>query len=216
MSDAVEFLITFIVSVGLLFAIAALFGYFGYTQKPKNKGLLALAGLFVTLAFLSGICTVLFFTMVPKEVRNQAQAPQEVRATDIPMGRNPGAVQVYRLRMGEQAEAMGTAIREVGFLLSSPQVTSDHWRNQIKDQAEIVHGAHEKLTELKTPDEMLYAHRLLLDASSDCDKSMSLLVTGIEKVDTKTLTEAKELMDSCGRKTDAANEVMTDNLAKFD
>lgn len=187
MSDPVEFLLTFLVAVGLPFIAGAALAYFGYTQKPKSRGLLITAGGAVALAFLAGVGTILFFTMVPEEVRDRAH----------PQPANP--VADYHAEINQRAGRIGTALGRLSPLLLSPQLGNAEWQEQVTTQAAVIQLEYEVMGRMNVPADERQPHRALLDALGECNRAMDRLIAGVERVDNQALTEAGELLMSCDR-----------------
>lgn len=192
MSEPVEFLITFAIAVGLPFIAAAVLGYFGYTQKPKSRGLIALAGGLVALAFLAGIGTILFFAMVPQEVRNRQPSPV-----------NEGAD--YQREVDQRLGRIGLALERIAPLLLAPRLADSEWQDQVATQAAVIQLEYEVINRMNPPPDKAQSHRALLDALGNCDRSMDRLMIGIERIDSAALAESNELMQSCNKTIEALN-----------
>lgn len=190
MSDTVEFLLTFIVSVGFLFIAASVLAYFGYTQKPRSKGLLTLAALFIALAFLAGIGTILFFTLVPPEARNRPYSTPADPVAD------------YQREVDSRLGRIGASLEKLSPLLLSPQFTPD-WQKQVTDRAAGIQVEYEVIGRMNPPPKKAQSHRALFDALGDCDRAMARLADGIDRIDNQALDEANELLKSCNDKISA-------------
>lgn len=193
MSDTVEFLLTFVIAVGTFFVVGAFFAYLGYTQKPKSRGMITLAGVCVALAFLAGIGTILFFTMVPEEVR------------DRPRTTPANSVDDYHREVNDRLGRIAVALERMTPLLLSPQISNSEWQDQVTTQAAVIQLEYEVLGRMSPPSEALQSHRALLSAVGDCDSSMDRLMAGIDKLDTEALVKANELMESCNRRLGELN-----------
>lgn len=161
-------------------------------------------------------------TPLPTETPQPTDTPAPTdtpRPSDAPVptpgrveGASPG-IPAPAQELADKLTAIGDALSTLIELMTSPRLLDPAWINAVGEQIEIVQLTYEELKTMEVPPELEDLRNSILEATSDCDEAMKYLKSGVEEFSFGDLTEAGELVLSCGREINELRPQMEEYLA---
>lgn len=129
----------------------------------------------------------------------------------------PAESAAYFRAIGRPVGDIANSLGELSKLLQAADVANEEWRINTAVQIAIIKNGHRQLVEMSdVPSDVAYIHDALLDATSDCDRSMDHLVQGLDQFDASEIQRANELMSSCAEKIGTTNDLVAEYKARHE
>jgi len=121
--------------------------------------------------------------------------------------------QNYAATMAEHSSKVGEALGNLGDLMANPQFLDDEWILDVAIEITIIRLLYEEAQEIEPPNSMADIHYNYMQAMWHYNRSMDLIVEGIDTLNADLLSQATSEIETATEYIGEATELTNDFMA---